>query len=102
MFRQWSSVDYRLYDVLNSSFWTSVRIQHNFFKELAYFKHINSQVNQWCQTEVFDFIQKNPNKVSKVLEYVNEEVLVISETKFNRRIVFDKLRRLLMRVDGNV
>ena len=101
-FRQWSSADYHLYEALNSSFWKSIKQQYNFFKELAYFKHINSQVNKWCQREVFDFIERNPNEVSNVLEYVNEEILVISETQFNRRIVFDKLRCLLMRVDGNV
>ncbi len=101
-FLMWSSADYYLYKALNASFWRSVSLEKNFFTELAYFRHINAQVNEWCHNEVFHVLQKYPGELHRVLKHVTEDVLVISETEYNRRIVIDKLRCLLMRVDGNV
>ena len=101
-FRQWSSADYLLYNAINSSFWNLIRQEKNFYTELMYFRHINIEVNKWCKKELFDFIEQNPHKLSQMLEFVDEDVLVISETEYNRKIVFDRLRCLLMRIDGNV
>ena len=47
--RQWSRVDYLLYDHFNRTFWRKVHQQgHDFQQEVFYFRHVQHQVSRFC------------------------------------------------------
>lgn len=49
IYRNWSRVDYRLYDHFKKIFWEKVSVEGlAFYRELAYYKKINRLVNEIC------------------------------------------------------
>ncbi|CAG5126236.1 unnamed protein product [Candidula unifasciata] len=49
--RKWSSVDYRLYDYFNNTFWKRVSLQGaDFYSEVEAFKKVEAQVKNYCLT----------------------------------------------------
>eukprot|EP00058_Branchiostoma_floridae_P014316 XP_002599804.1 hypothetical protein BRAFLDRAFT_70274 [Branchiostoma floridae] len=49
--REWSHVDYALYDQFNQSFWRRVNSAGNdFWGEVRYFKHVNEQMKELCDS----------------------------------------------------
>lgn len=49
--RQWSGVDYLLYDLFNRTFWDKVRRQgEDFLQEVTYFRRVQSQLGWFCRS----------------------------------------------------
>ncbi|CAH1239006.1 GAL3ST1 [Branchiostoma lanceolatum] len=47
--RQWSSVDYAMYDYFNQTLWRKIEDQGpGFFEEVEFFRKLNQQVNDFC------------------------------------------------------
>lgn len=50
-YREWSKVDYLLYNHFNATFWRRLRSEkEEFWKEVEYFRRINEAVSKFCHT----------------------------------------------------
>ncbi|XP_019635163.1 PREDICTED: galactosylceramide sulfotransferase-like [Branchiostoma belcheri] len=50
--RQWSQVDYAMYDHFNQTLWRKIKEQGpDFYEELAFFRQVNQDVNDFCSRQ---------------------------------------------------
>ena len=83
IFKQWSHVDFTLYDHFNHTFWSKVRDQgDDFFPEVAVYNSLHLRVTNFCSSEEFKTAS-----------------MTIKATDYHREIVVDKDYCLLLGID---
>ncbi|BFZ12365.1 hypothetical protein BsWGS_15404 [Bradybaena similaris] len=76
--RQWSNADYMLYRYFNSTFWRQVSNQgSDFYSEVKTFKHVESQVQNFCEK-----LYNDDNSYNYTAGVPN---IVLEQTKWNKQ-----------------
>lgn len=90
IYKEWSKVDYVLYDHFNKSFWRRLYVEkEEFWKEVEHFRKVNKDVNMFCEAH------NDSDSMSLTIPETiwNEEVTILAAS-FCRLLNVDLLKDL--------
>ena len=95
IYKDWSKVDYVLYDTFNRSMWnTFLQQESEFWDEVKYLRKVNNEVNEFCES-------KNKTNDFMIAETHWNEMIVI-KSSFCRLLKDDLLSELQKRYDAQL
>ena len=94
--RNWSSVDFRLYQMYNTSLWRQVsEYGQDFWDELDFYQTQKIRMFDFCQP-VINMVKEDPNKVTKLLD--SDESLKIHESPWGHEYKIDYVWCLMTKI----
>ena len=104
IYQRWSSADYLLYHEANKTFWDQYSQYEDIQEETNHFKEVKNKVQNFCENNLFDYLQIFPNKDrivhSKRLH--SSETLTIPSSRWNGDFKVDPMFCVLLEMDDNI